>query len=189
MTVIEDLGSGAAAVSGPGLMTHLISPPPSDASLSVTFRPQIVREERRRNNTWLFHHPSGKHRHGGLYYCFSLPSDGVMVSIHSASQLCRVTHDPTLCCKQLKLDIWVGWGSLGGVKVDFPEASQIPAAAVMHISIFRLIFLVENLRYSAPGPCWHEMAARRRDGSLGALTCEYLTSDVRVQGPEVSINS
>ena len=74
--------------------------------------------------------------------------------------------------------------------MDFPEASQIPAAAVTHISIFCFIFWLKTCDIQRPDRVdtkWQLGGGGR--GSLGALTCEYLTSDVRVSGPEVSINS
>ena len=110
---------------------------------------------------------------------------------------CRYIRHPTQLCGLwtppfvvnncgLKLDIWAL--SQSGFSWSKSNTSS-GRHAYLHIPFH---FLVENLRYSAPAPWWHEMAARRREGgrgSLGALTCEYLTSDVRVLGPEVSINS
>ena len=60
--------------------------------------------------------------------------------------------------------------------------SNTSSGAVMHISIFRFIFLVENLRYSAPGPCWHEMAAWRRDTGV-IRSSDMRIPDLRCPGP------
>ena len=51
--------------------------------------------------------------------------------------------------------------------------------AYLHIPFH---FLVENLRYSAPGPCWHEMAAWRRDTGV-IRSSDMRIPDLRCPGP------
>ena len=59
----------------------------------------------------------------------------------------------------------------------------------MHISIFRFIFWLKTCDIQRPNRDDTKWQLGGGRGSLGALTCEYLTSDVRVLEPEVSINS
>ncbi len=67
--------------------------------------------------------------------------------------------------------------------MDFPEASQIPAVAVMHISIFRFIFWLKTCDIQRPNRDDTKWQLGGGRGSLGALTCEYLSPDLRCPGP------
>ena len=164
-------------------------PAPSDASLSVTFRPQAL-GERRDTTRGCCPTLLPVNINTGVWIIVSLSDwPGLMASwcryIRHPTQLCGLWTPPFVVNNRTEaghLSLESEWIFLKQVKYQQWPSCISPYS----VSFFGWKPAIFSARTVMTRNGSSEEGGR---GSLGALTCEYLTSDVRVLGPEVSINS